>query len=53
MARIRPELVHRALGHPVRPPNRADMIGYLNRYGIEKAEQLIAQIRAVAAGSAV
>jgi hypothetical protein len=47
-----PGLVHRALGHPVRPPCPADMASYITRFGIERTEQLIAQIKAVAAGEA-
>jgi hypothetical protein len=42
-----PVLIHRALGHPVRPPCPADMASYISRYGIERTEALIAQIRAV------
>ena len=45
-----PGLVHRALGHPVRPPCPADMASYITRFGIERTERLIAQIKAVAAG---
>jgi hypothetical protein len=52
LVRTSPELVHRALGHPVRPPCQADMLGYITRFGVERTEQLIAQIRAVAAGAA-
>jgi hypothetical protein len=47
-----PGLVHRALGHPVRPPCPADMASYITRFGIERTERLIARIKAVAAGEA-
>ena len=49
---VSPELVHRALGHAVRPPCPADMLGYVTRFGVERTERLIAQIKAVAAGDA-
>lgn len=41
------QLIHRALGHPVRPPCPADMVSYISRFGIERTEALIVQIRAV------
>jgi len=47
-----PALVHRALGHPVRPPYPADMVSYIRRYGIERVKALIVQIEAVSAAKA-
>jgi hypothetical protein len=42
-----PRLVHRAFGHPVRAPSRAQMLCYIDRFGVAHTEALIAQIRAV------
>src|SRR5690242_12201103 len=39
------QLIHRALGHPVRPPCPAVMVSYIDRFGLERTEALIAQIR--------
>jgi hypothetical protein len=47
MVKAAPELIHRALGHPVQPPCPADMASYISRFGIERTERLLAQIKAV------
>jgi hypothetical protein len=51
LVRVRPGFIHRALGRPPRPPGTTDMVSYIRRFGLERPERLIVQIRAFQAAN--